>query len=108
MLQIAHARQILIEPAAIAIAELALQVARLIGDGVENALAGIELANLRIHFFRRALKEQLLENIRRPPFRRNRYRRARPGKTARPGIHAKRQRRKTCESAQTLGDELIE
>src|SRR5215204_127369 len=46
-LEIAHAGKVLIEPVAIAGTDFALQIFRLVSNGVENASASIEFANLR-------------------------------------------------------------
>ncbi len=62
MFKIANAGKILIQPAAVAITQVALQIARLIRDGVENALAGIQLMNPRVDFLGRALKKKLLKD----------------------------------------------
>ena len=57
----------------------------MVGDGVENAAAGVELADLRLDLLGRALEEELFENFRGLVFRRNRDARTGAGKAAAAG-----------------------
>ena len=63
MFKVAHAGKVLVQPAAVARAEIALQRTGLIGDGVQDAAAGIETANLGGDFLRRTLDEELAKDF---------------------------------------------
>ena len=66
VLQVADAGEVLVEPAAVAGADVPLQVLRLLGDDVEDAPPGVELADLRLDLGGRALQEELVEHPRTP------------------------------------------
>ena len=55
LFEIAHAGEILIEPVAVARADVALQFLGLVGHGVEDAPPGVQLADLRLRPPRRCL-----------------------------------------------------
>jgi len=60
--EVADAGEVLVHAAAVAGAEVALQVLRLIGDGVEDALSGIEFSDTGVDFLGSTLKKKLLED----------------------------------------------
>ena len=108
MLQIAHAGEVLVEARAIARADARLQIFGLAGDRVEDAAAGVELADLRVDLRGAALQEHLLEYGRRFVFRRNGDAGAGPGKAAIARVDGEGEGRKAGEDADLLGDVLIE
>jgi hypothetical protein len=71
MLEVADAGEILLQAAAIARADIALQLFRLIGDRIENAASRVEAVNLRLDLLGCALQEKLVENVRDPLFGRD-------------------------------------
>ena len=73
MLQVADAGKILVEPVAVAGADVPLQVLGLLGDGVQDAPPGVEVADLRLDLGGRALQEELLEHAGRLVLRRDRH-----------------------------------
>ena len=83
VLEVANAGEILIEPAAVACADVSRQIARLVGDGVENAAARVERADLGLDLFGRPLQEKLIENVGSTILRRNGDTRAGPRQAAR-------------------------
>ena len=108
VLEVADAREILIETAAVARADIALQVLRLVGDGVEDAASGVEPVDLSLDLLGRALQEKLVEHVGRALFGRNGDAGAGPRKAADRAIDGERERREARESADALGDVLVE
>ena len=85
-----------------------MQILGLAGDSVENAAAGVELADLRVDLRRASLQEHLLEYRRGLVLRRNGDAGAGPGEAARARVDGERQGREAGENADLLGDVLIE
>ena len=81
--EFADAGEVLVEPRAVGGAHAALEVADLVGDGVENGPAGIEFRDLRFDLFGAALNEHLAEDAGGALFRRDGDAVAGPGEGAR-------------------------
>jgi hypothetical protein len=80
----------------------------LVGHGVEDAPAGVELAHLRVDLLGRPLQEKLTKHARGAFLRRDRDAGARPGEAAGAGVDAKSQRGEASEVADALRDELVQ
>src|SRR5688572_9236369 len=107
MLEIADAREILIEPTAIAGAEIPLQGGGLLSERVENAAPAVEVANLRLHLLGRALEKKLVEHVGCAALRRNRHARTGPRKTARAAVDRERERREARQRPNAFRDVLV-
>src|SRR4051812_33147575 len=108
MFEVAHAGEVLVEAALVAGAEVALEIAGLIRHGIEDASAGVELADLRVDLLGRPLKEKLAEDTGGALFRRDRDAGACPGESAGADIDAEGERGEAGEGADALRDELVE
>src|SRR5581483_782925 len=106
--EIANAREVLVEPHPVAASNVALQVAHLVGDGIQNRTSRIEFCDPRFNLRWIALNEHLPEDARSALFRRNGDAAAGPRKRARATIHSEGQRGKARLVADALGDVLIE
>jgi hypothetical protein len=107
ILEAAHAREILLDPVAILRAELLLQSFRLHRDGVEDAACVVQFLDLRGDPGLGALEEKLLVDFRRFVLRWHGDAGARGRKTAGATVDRERQRGKTPDHADALGDHLI-
>ena len=110
LLEVAHAGKILVEAGPVPAAGGPLQLPGLAGDGIEDALAAVELAHLRLHLGRRALHKEALEDVRHLFLARDEHAGAGPGQAAYAlfDVHAKRERREAGAVADPLGDILVE
>ena len=108
LFQVAHAGEVLIEAFAVAGAYAGLEVFGLSGDGVEDAAAGIEFANLRVDLGRASLQEHLLEHSRGFVFGRDGDAGAGPGEAAGASVDGEGERWETGEDSDLFGDVLIE
>ena len=89
-------------------ADGALQLLGVAGDGVEDAFAGFELADLGLDLVGGALDEQLPEHLGRLVLRRNGDAGAGARQAARARVDGQRERREARERADALGDVLVE
>ena len=87
LLQVADAGEVLIEPITVARSHRALEFLRLAGDRVEDALARLELAHLRLGLSLRSLKKHPGENVRCLFLARNQDTGSRPRQTADALLH---------------------
>ena len=108
VLEVADAGEILVETAAVARADVAFELLRLVGDRVEDAASGVEPVDLRLDLLGRALQEELVENVGRLLFRRDGDAGARPREAAGRAVDGERERREPRERADALGDVLVE
>ena len=108
VLEIAHAREILVEAVAVAGGDPAGEFAGLAGNRIEDAATVIELAQLRLHLLGRALEKKLFEHLGGLVFGRDGDAGAGPRKAARAGVDGERERGKTREGTDLLGDVLVE
>src|SRR3954470_15066755 len=97
MFEVADAREVLLETAAVARAHLPLEIFRLVRDGIEDAAPGVEPVDLRVDLPGCALQEQLVEYVGCPLFGRDGDAGARPRKAASRAIDGQRERRESRE-----------
>ena len=110
LLELADAGEILVEAVAVARAHRAAELAGLAAHGVQDALAELETAFLRLHFGLGAAHEHLAEDLGGALFGRDHHAAGGPGKTAGAprAIDAEGHRREAREVADALGHELVE
>jgi hypothetical protein len=110
LLEVADAGEVLVEAVAVARAEVALQIFRLSGHGVEDAPAGFEFADLGLGLGFRALEEHARENVGGFFLAGNHHAGTGPRQAADAllDVHAERERRKAREVPDAFADVLIE
>src|SRR3954468_20382875 len=97
MFEVADTREVLIEAAAVARADFALERLGLVRDGIEDAASGVEPVDLRVDLLGCALQEQLVEDVGRALLRRDGDPGAGPREAARRAIDGQRERRESRE-----------
>ena len=110
LLQFAHAREILVEPVAVVRTDAALQGLRLVGHGIEDATAELQLAHLVRLLRLGPLDEEMAEDFRSLLIARDEHAGAGPRKTAHAllDVDAEVQGREPRQMPDALGDVLVE
>ncbi len=108
MLQVAHAGKVLVEALTVVRSEGTLQAPGLLGDGVEDALAGVEFQNLRVDLGLRTLEKKLLEHVGRLVLGRNRHAGAGAREAPVARVDGERERGKPRHDPDPLRDDLVE